>query len=225
MNIKHKKYNIKKPTVKTLVNYKGITFYIYHGQPLIIKKSTYESYSDTEPIHILVQPDWLPNIIHAIEDKQNNIAVNNVEGVNINKEKCKNNKQNNVKSRKGNPRFTGFCFTISDYNNNDIDILMSLTYAKNYRIKHLICTPEIDKLGTNYIRGYLETINPISIASLTNKYLPRAFNTRRVVTEKNAWDFCDPESEKYKRLIEFGEKIKPISVPIIKIGGNFRKHN
>lgn len=90
-------------------------------------------------------------------------------------------------------RSRGYCFTINNYTDNDIDRLLKLPN------RYLVFGFETGKNGTPHIQGYVYSQEAKTISSL-KRFLPRAHLEKANGTPKQNRDYCTKDGEYY----EFG---------------------
>lgn len=85
-------------------------------------------------------------------------------------------------------RSRNFCFTLNNYEKNEIKIL------KNFEYKYIIFGFEKGKEGTPHLQGYIEFSNAVRFSTIKKK-LPRIHLEKRKGTAAQASDYCKKDGD------------------------------
>ena len=94
-------------------------------------------------------------------------------------------------------RYRNFCFTINNYAQDEIDLILTLKY------KYLIIGDEVGKEGTEHLQGFISLEEGKTFSAL-KKYMPRAHIEIMKGSLYQNYEYCS----KQKILIEEGERPK-----------------
>lgn len=100
-----------------------------------------------------------------------------------------------------NPRFRGWCFTLNNYTDEELDRL------KKLKCDYIIMQHEVSKTGTPHIQGYMEFENARTMLGVKNVTECRRMHLEpRHGTPQQASDYCRKQKSPYdKPLFEKGE--------------------
>lgn len=101
-----------------------------------------------------------------------------------------------------NTRTRGFCFTINNYTDEDIDTFKELEHRNRPKIKFGIIGKEVGDSGTPHLQGYVyfENANKSNFNNL-NKWFPRAHIEPAKGTPKQNFEYCSKDGD----FISFGK--------------------
>lgn len=116
-------------------------------------------------------------------------------------------KTKSVKSLKGSKtakprnRSNGFCFTVNNYDQEDIEILKTF-YENDDNCTYLIFGKEQGKKGTPHLQGYIYFKNKIEFNKVMKQFVPWHVEAQKAKTNVKAYVYCMEDEDYY----EFGER-------------------